>query len=470
MGDTGKQPGGGGKDTGRKSAGLKGFRNFMIAACVALSLRFFVMEPFQIPTGSMEPTLIGREGYGDRIFAGKFSYSRRVGGDPKRWDVVVFYHKEPGEKKKRLVKRLAGLPGETIEICDGDVFANGEIVRKPEELQQVLWHRLYDGNFADPVERRHWPWIVEKGPIEAWIMGDDGLVVTNDAEDAGPTAVRYDGSQRGVRLTNIYLRRAYRLYDCPVCNSGVFAPVDTAHTWINCPACDKERDRPFDFNVLKENMMRERPFRERYPWRTRDEVSVNDLAAEAVWKGDGDRGGDVKLSLETRGRCFWARFIPNSGTVVVGGAGPGDSQETIKVNVTGRHYGLRLAFWDSTLVVYWDGAKVWRKEMKPLRRPAENLKESSSVTITVGRGTTVFERVSIDRDIYYTTEPSGEHGAMSRSAFGEFYKLGGDEYFFLGDNSPSSKDSRYWGSIKREDLVGRAWFVFWPLDRIRWIK
>ncbi|HHN47131.1 MAG TPA: signal peptidase I, partial [Planctomycetes bacterium] len=195
------------KKENAKGSGFTAFRNFMIAAAVALGLRFFVMEPFQIPTGSMEPTMIGREGWGDRIFAGKFSYSRTVGSAPRRWDVVVFYLQEPGTKKKRLVKRLAGLPGETIEIADGDIYVDGKILRKPaglpgaddtRDIQSSLWHTLYDGDFSNPIETRHWPWVVETGPTDAWAFEDGMLTVNNAGQN--PAIIRYDGSQRGVHL------------------------------------------------------------------------------------------------------------------------------------------------------------------------------------------------------------------------------------------------------------------------------
>jgi len=42
-----------------------------------------------------------------------------------------------------------------------------------------------------------------------------------------------------------------------------------------------------------------------------------------------------------------------------------------------------------------------------------------------------------------------------------------DSFFVLGDNRPNSSDSRYWGFVPRENVVGRAWIVFWPLNRIR---
>ena len=61
---------------------------FMILISAALAFRFLVFEAFKIPTGSMEPTLLGDEAYGDRLFVNKTSYT--FGRTPQRWDVAVF--------------------------------------------------------------------------------------------------------------------------------------------------------------------------------------------------------------------------------------------------------------------------------------------------------------------------------------------------------------------------------------------
>lgn len=53
---------------------------------------------------------------------------------------------------------------------------------------------------------------------------------------------------------------------------------------------------------------------------------------------------------------------------------------------------------------------------------------------------------------------------------GQTIRLAKDEYFLLGDNRPYSRDSREFGPIKREDLVGKAWFAYWPLDKMGVIK
>ncbi|MCZ7643963.1 MAG: signal peptidase I [Planctomycetota bacterium] len=122
---------------------------FVVAILVA---RFFLFEPFKIPSGSMEPTLIGHEDYGDRIVTNKIPYNY-LGTEPKRFEVVVFdwdgaWAGEGGGVKK-YIKRLVGLPGETLVISGGDLFLKDpatraeKVLRKWEEASPELQERLW---------------------------------------------------------------------------------------------------------------------------------------------------------------------------------------------------------------------------------------------------------------------------------------------------------------------------------------
>ena len=76
----------------------------------------------------------------------------------------------------------------------------------------------------------------------------------------------------------------------------------------------------------------------------------------------------------------------------------------------------------------------------------------------------VWERIIIERDIYYC-EVRGRRNRRGLSELGE------DEYFVLGDNSPASHDSRSWDKpgVPAENLIGRAFFVFWPIHMMKWL-
>lgn len=107
----------------------------VVAVILALIIRTFVIQAFKIPTGSMRPTLME----GDRILVNKFIYKFRV---PKRGEVIVF--KSPEDKKKDFIKRLAGLPGENIEISNGTLLINNRAVLDCPILKEMYYYNRGD--------------------------------------------------------------------------------------------------------------------------------------------------------------------------------------------------------------------------------------------------------------------------------------------------------------------------------------
>jgi signal peptidase I len=115
-----------------------GFSLF-VALLIATSFKSAIADWNDIPTGSMEPTIL----IGDRIFVNKLAYDLKVPyttlhiarwSDPKRGDIVVFYSPKDGN---RLVKRVVGLPGDTLAMSQNRLFLNGQFV-KYESLDQEI--------------------------------------------------------------------------------------------------------------------------------------------------------------------------------------------------------------------------------------------------------------------------------------------------------------------------------------------
>src|SRR3954470_4496718 len=109
------------------------------ALLIALVFRTFLYHPFNIPSGSMEPTLL----IGDYLFVSKFSYGysrysfpvdlsfihgRIWGAPPKRGDIAVF--RPPREPGTDYIKRVIGLPGDKIQVRDGVLYLNDTAVKR----------------------------------------------------------------------------------------------------------------------------------------------------------------------------------------------------------------------------------------------------------------------------------------------------------------------------------------------------
>ncbi len=127
------------KDTKASGGFMETVRVVIHALLLALVVRIFLFQPFNIPSGSMIPTLL----IGDYLFVSKFSYGyskhsfpwspslfsgRIFGSEPERGDVVVF--KLPKDNETDYIKRLIGLPGDKIQVTGGVLHINGQPVKR----------------------------------------------------------------------------------------------------------------------------------------------------------------------------------------------------------------------------------------------------------------------------------------------------------------------------------------------------
>ena len=128
------------EQSGKKSGGLGETVSVIVQALLlALVIRTFFFQPFSIPSGSMRPTLLE----GDYLFVTKWSYGyshhsfpfspplfegRIWAGEPERGDVVVF--KYPPNTSQDYIKRVIGLPGDVIQVREGQLYINGTAVQR----------------------------------------------------------------------------------------------------------------------------------------------------------------------------------------------------------------------------------------------------------------------------------------------------------------------------------------------------
>ncbi|MDA9631548.1 signal peptidase I [Candidatus Pelagibacter sp.] len=126
-------------------------KTLLYALVIAIIIRSFFIQPFYIPSSSMEPTLL----IGDRLFVTKYSYGyskhsfpfsppilkeRIMFTSPKRGDVVVF--KTPADNRTDYIKRLIGLPGDRIQFIDSNLYLNNSEILKSKILNKS---RIYCG-------------------------------------------------------------------------------------------------------------------------------------------------------------------------------------------------------------------------------------------------------------------------------------------------------------------------------------
>lgn len=116
---------------------------FLYALVIALFVRTFIIQAFKIPTGSMEPTLHGAQSGGDRILVNKFIYFFK---QPERGDIIVFSTKniEGLDQDKDYIKRLVGLPGDTVEIRNGRLYVNDTLLVYPELFRTNTYFNIDD--------------------------------------------------------------------------------------------------------------------------------------------------------------------------------------------------------------------------------------------------------------------------------------------------------------------------------------
>src|SRR5215471_18694251 len=105
-------------------ATLSWFRDLLLSVVIAVVVILFLYQPVKVEGTSMMPSLLDQE----RIFINKFVY--RFGmADVGRGDTVVFWF--PGDPTKSYIKRVIGVPGDTVEVSDGQVLVNGRALGEP---------------------------------------------------------------------------------------------------------------------------------------------------------------------------------------------------------------------------------------------------------------------------------------------------------------------------------------------------
>ena len=139
-------------------------KTIFYAVIIAIIFRSLLFEPYNIPSGSMLPNLL----IGDYLFVSKFSYgysrfsfpygvvplpeNRVFAAEPERGDVIVF--KLPSNTRINYIKRVIGLPGDTLQMKDGKLFLNGHLVNQYNDGKLKLVHNNQYEQFLDKYKEK----------------------------------------------------------------------------------------------------------------------------------------------------------------------------------------------------------------------------------------------------------------------------------------------------------------------------
>lgn len=546
--------------------------SIVVAFILAFVFRAFIIEAFVIPTGSMAATLYGAQvthtcstcGYeyavgsgpapnaterwlccpncaartdnlkptevanpdsGDRILVHKWPFhlpGKRF--EPRRWDVTVF--KDPSDGQTNYIKRMIGLPGEVLEIIDGDVYTAPldrleardpklleelnrlradiaeaadnshsrvdclqrslllnqrlipllQIERKPPRAQQSLWSVVYNHDFMpnyNPLRANQSDykvgWMPEPAAVGAWDVSHRQISFSSDSDDW--LAIRFSGK-----------------------------PIDDFYAYNNdsgsAPGARGEQNR----NI------------------------VGDVRLRFTWFPDAGREGALRLTIN-RDLDYFVATLGADGTVTLTREARKTASQNEAPNLIGE---LRLpAFvagqavpvefinvdYQVSLTVAGSSIVTTDAQYAPISSKLANVAREqmqeagglspapTEVLIAARRLQCRFRHLALDRDVYYLStrqqEPCKQNAPSVRNPYYNWPGWGtagfpilllGDrekngrllhgEYFMLGDNSPASKDSRLWwevgphlehlghdyqmGTVPADQLIGKAFFVYWP--------
>jgi signal peptidase I len=530
-----------------------------VAVILAFLFRAFVAEAFVIPTGSMAPTLQGRhmdvtcskcgcpyrtgasvenEGMGevkattcpicrfpmelkkdrdpnqrsfngDRILVSKFAYEV---GDPKRWDVIVF--KFPGNAKQNYIKRLVGLPNETLWIRHGNVYTRSaqesnagkfRIARKPPHKLKAMLQVVDDTQYRSAeLTDAGWPsrwqeWSATGEPT--WRHRADGQGFETIAAPQGPVWLRYRHM------------------------------VPWAEDWDDL--ADGRIPRRLTDGHLQGQLITDyyayNDSMEAYQYREAKPAGmhwVGDLAIHGEEVEIQGNQGAVLLDLVKGGVHYTCRIDVATGEAALSidnGRGAFDGEDGTRVKhpkATTRlrgpgTYNLRfsncddqLLLWVNDRLVEFDGPTTYEPDgnEKPKWSP-QDAGDLEPAGLGAEGVAVRIKNLQVLRDVYYVassyqtqedrrtpaeddyenlrwTESRADYVARvfadpqswatttlfdTRRGNVQFV-LGPDDFFPMGDNSPQSQDARVWTArfpqtaplVKRDLLTGKALLIYWP--------
>ena len=512
-------------------AGITGIietlQSIIIAFTIAFVFKHFVAEAYVIPTGSMAPTLLGAHliargpdsGYefplgpgktdrstgfatpiqkditvedpmlrsnayrrsgksngpqpihfsqskirmGDRIFVQRYLYALR---EPRRFDVVVF--KWPVDPRQNFIKRLVGLPNETLWFADGDVFTGPpnsdatdvfRIQRKPDYIQRAIWQPVYHSDFIPTHPGAYSPsWVppwqsdnfdLSKRYYQSTAADHSSITWNNNLKPINDRT-NYDES---LNINSTTRADIYAVSDIRLA-ANIIPDNKGMTSTIHLIARDHEFQAIFGNGTIT---LRSKPLK-----------NIAVLAEPTDWT----------ILAETQTSA--ADFPPGSPSNIEFW----HVDQSLKLWINGQLEIEALYDWDArTRLIVATNLDPLSPEASPTygnqyqnprykANPPEIIWDFNNSPVTL-------HHVELDRDLYY--RPTTYYREGSKPALGthpdNLAHLEKNQFFMCGDNSPASNDGRTWnqpspwvhylfhngrGIVPRELVLGKAFFVYYP--------
>ena len=410
--------------------------------------------------------------HGDQLLVFKPAYALHP---PRRWEVVVF--RNPHNPLEAYVKRLVGLPGERIQIIDGDVYADGVMCRKDWDQQRALRVAVHDHRFQPPVPAdclSQWRALPTEAAAPAWQPdGDRFRLDAADVSEADAWSwVEYVhwSRRRGREETSVALAAwPNDIEPSTVPRAGL--KYDSDQQRLSCigalpePVRDRLLAHPADeaFHRAVRELYEQShigPVTDEYGYNPREgdfvPVPVRDLmVAMDVDIGAGDGEFAIELSDGASNYTTVVDFARREVRLYAGEHADAVAAEDLPESAALGKCSIEVSMFDQQLLVALDGQLLlgpWTfatPEATPA--PREPVRFGASLLDAVVSNLVLY------RDVYYTS-------ARGRNGVQRPYQLGDDELFVLGDNSPVSHDSRRWpdGAVPMKLLVGKPFLVHLP--------
>ena len=345
---------------------------------------------------------------GDRIMVEKQAM-------PQRWEIFVF--RFPEDRSVNFIKRLVGLPGETIQIVAGEVFADGKWLQKAPTTAQDLWLHVHDTAFRATKPVADEPGWRPTGEASHWRQQDGRWTNGGDGE-----------SDSLVYFGPIDDRNAYNAQSLEIDLRRDDQTLEVGDVLVACDVAEFSGAGRLSLT-----------------WRFRSESAEIAVSPE----------GQVELQAVASGAGEQRR--ERASGKLAAPLRPGD-----RLGFAIRDGQAYLVHNDKVALLLPFGSP----EIETFKARSQEPATPCQIALVADRCRVALSRIVLARDVYYRGGDKNDFfWSRMRGCLDRPTTLGETEYFSLGDNSAFSKDSRFYDDLQATDILGTARWIYWPKKR-----